>query len=82
MATVKDFLRFHTAAASHGNINDEERLTADSLNTFAGCFFAGSTRVTGMPTDDGERSEVYNVCRVPRGCWKANLTIASGSKKR
>jgi hypothetical protein len=74
-------LRFHIAA-SRENIGDEERLTTGSLNTFAEWFFAGFARLTGMPTDEGERSEVYHVCRLPRGRWKANLTTARGSEKR
>jgi hypothetical protein len=46
LATVKDFLRFH-AATSRGKIDEEERLTANSLNAFAEWFFAGVTWITG-----------------------------------
>jgi len=56
LATVKDFLRFH----EQGEIS--EKITYDSLNTFAEWFFAGFSRVTDTPTnDDDDRSEVYNV---------------------
>jgi hypothetical protein len=81
LATGKDFLHFH-AATSRGKIDEEERLTANSLNAFAEWFFAGVTRITGTPTDEGDRSEVYNVGTLPRGYWELNLTIASGSGKR
>lgn len=53
---VKDF-RFH-AASSSGKI--VELPTADSVNAFAEWFFAGLTRVTGTPTIDEDRSEVYD----------------------
>jgi hypothetical protein len=66
LATVKDFLRFQ-AATSRGIIDEEGRITADSLNTFAEWFFAGFTRVTGTPTDERHRSEVYNVGTLPHG---------------
>jgi hypothetical protein len=46
LATVKDFLRFQ-AAASKGLIAD--KITDDSLNTFAEWFFAGFTRVMDTP---------------------------------
>src|SRR2546423_5811475 len=39
---IQDFLSFH-AATSRGNIDEEERLTADSLNAFTEWFFAGFT---------------------------------------
>jgi hypothetical protein len=58
LATVKDFLRFH-AAASKGKI--KEKITTDSLNTFAEWFFAGFSRVTDTQTDADHRSEVYDV---------------------
>jgi hypothetical protein len=58
LATVKDFLRFR-AASGRGLI--DKKITADSLQTFAESFFAGFTRVTGTPTDEGERSDVFNV---------------------
>jgi hypothetical protein len=43
LATVKDFLRFY-AAASKGKI--KEKITTDSLNTFAEWSFAGFSRIT------------------------------------
>jgi hypothetical protein len=43
---VKDFLYFYIAA-SRCKIDEDERPTADSVNTFAGWFFAGFTRITG-----------------------------------
>ena len=58
LATVKDFLRFH-AAASKGKI--KEKITSDSLNTFAEWFFAGFSRVTETQTDADDRSEVYDL---------------------
>ena len=58
LATVKDFLRFH-AATSKGKI--KEKISCDSLNTFAEWFFTGFSRVTDTPTNDDDRSEVYNV---------------------
>jgi hypothetical protein len=58
LATMKDLFRFY-AATSQGKI--VEKPTADLVNTFAEWFFAGFTRVTGTPTNDDDRSEVYNV---------------------
>ena len=55
---VKDYLRFR-AATSRSKV--VEKPTADSLNAFAEWFFAGFSRVTGTPTDEDERSEVYDV---------------------
>jgi hypothetical protein len=57
---VKDFLRFYIAM-SRGKIDENERPTADSVNTFTKRFFADFTRITGTPTDEADRSEVYNV---------------------
>lgn len=59
LATVKDFLRFYSATSQPRL--DADRPTADSVNIVAEWFFAGFTRVTGTPTDEEERSEVYNV---------------------
>jgi hypothetical protein len=59
LATVKDFLRFYIAT-SRPRL-DADKPTVDSINTVAEWFFAGFTRVTGTDTDEGERSEVYNV---------------------
>ena len=58
-ATVNDFLRFHIVA-SRPRL-DADRPTVDSINVVAEWFFAGLSRVTGTKTDEGERSEVYNV---------------------
>ena len=55
---MKDFLRFHSAA-SRGKI--VEKITANSVNTFAEWFFAGFERGTGTLIDKLKRSEVYNV---------------------
>ena len=63
---MKDFLRFQ-AATSSGIIDEEGRVTVDSLNTFAERFFAGVTRVTGTPIEERDRSEVYNVGTLPHG---------------
>jgi len=62
LATVKDFLHFHIAT-SRGKI--VEKPTVDSVNTFAEWFFAGFTRITGTPTDEADKSEVYNVSAFP-----------------
>ena len=61
LITVKDFLRWH-AATSRGKI--VTAVTSDSLNTVAEWFFAGFSRVTGTPTHEDDRSEVYNVCTL------------------
>jgi hypothetical protein len=78
LATVKDFLRFY-AAPSEGII--AERITCDSLNTFAEWFFAGFTYVTDTPTNSKDRSEVYNVSTF-RHMWRApDLIFPSESGK-
>jgi hypothetical protein len=56
LAMVKDFLRFYKIV---------EKSTADSVNTFAEWFFAGFSRITGTPTDEEDRSEVYKVNIFP-----------------
>jgi hypothetical protein len=58
LPTVKDFVRF-LAAISSGKI--VELPTADSTNAYVVWFFAGFTRVTGTPTIDEDRSEVYSI---------------------
>jgi hypothetical protein len=58
LATMKDFLRFK-AATGQGMIM--EQTTCNSLNAFAEWFFAGFTRVTDTPTNEEDRSEVYDV---------------------
>lgn len=45
LANVKDCLRFHITT-SRGRLEDE-RTTADAVNTFVKCFFAGFARVAG-----------------------------------
>jgi len=65
LATMKDFFCFH-AAVSKGKI--VEKMTSDSLNTFAEWFFAGFSRVTGTPTNEDDRSEVYNVSTLRHMC--------------
>jgi hypothetical protein len=64
LATVKDFLRFYIAT-SRGKIDEDERPTTDSVNTFTKWFFAGFTRMTGTSTDEEDRSEVYEVSTRP-----------------
>ena len=59
LATIKDFLRFHIAI-SKGRI-DEQRITVDSVNTFAEWFFAGFARVTGSLISEEDRRAVYDV---------------------
>ena len=65
LVTVKDFLRFH-AATSKGKIR--EKITCDSLNTFAEWFFAGFSRVTDTPTCEDDRTEVYDVSTLRHMC--------------
>lgn len=47
-----------------------ERITYDSLNTFAERFFAGFTRITDRPTNSEDRSEVYNLSTFPLYCGR------------
>jgi hypothetical protein len=51
LTTVKDFLRFYIAT-SRGKIDENERPTADLVNTFTQWFFTGFARITGTPTDE------------------------------
>ena len=61
LATIKDFLRF-IASVSDGIIDDEDELvTADSMNTFTDRFFAGFARVTGDRIKEEDRRAVYSV---------------------
>jgi hypothetical protein len=60
LVTAKDFLRFYIAT-SRGKIDENERLTADSVNIFAERLFAGFIRITDTPTSEADRSDVYNV---------------------
>jgi len=62
LATVKDFLRFH----EQGEIS--EKITYDSLNTFAEWFFAGFRHVTDTPINGDDRSEVCNVSTLYHRC--------------
>jgi hypothetical protein len=54
LAPLKDFFRFR-AATSTGKI--VEKMTSNSLNTFAEWFFASFSRVTGTPTGALDRHE-------------------------
>ena len=67
LTTVKDFLRFYIATSRP--CLDADKPTVDSINTVAEWFFAGFTRVTGTDTDEGERSEVYNVRSQCASVW-------------
>jgi hypothetical protein len=55
LATMKDFFRFYIAR-SCGRI--VAKPTVDSINTNAGWFFAGFTRVTGTEINEEDRNEV------------------------
>jgi hypothetical protein len=57
-------LQFYIAT-SRSKIDESGRLTANSVNAFAEWFFAGFTHLTGTPTDEADRSEVYNVSAFP-----------------
>ena len=59
LATIKDFLRYHVAI-SRGRI-DDERITVDSVNTFAEWFFAGFTRVTSNLINEEDRRVIYDI---------------------
>ncbi|KAL9118138.1 MAG: hypothetical protein Q9187_005320, partial [Circinaria calcarea] len=72
LATIKDFLRFHIAI-SQGRIDEEGRITADSVNTFAEWLFAGWARVTGNTVDEDDRKAVYDFVH-PRN--KAQIPFA------
>ena len=68
LATIKDFLRF-IIATSRGVIdNGQQKVTVDSMNTFAEWFFAGFARVTGNRINEEDRRAVYDVstCRKRR----------------
>jgi hypothetical protein len=67
LITVKGFLRFYIAT-SRGKI--VEKLTIDSVNTFAKWFFAGFSYITGKPTDKEDGSEVYKANALPLGTWQ------------
>jgi hypothetical protein len=77
LVAVKDFVRFYIAT-SRGKI--VEKPTADSVNSFLEPVFAGFIHITGAPTDEEDRSEVYNVSALPLGRGGSNLTITSGSE--
>jgi hypothetical protein len=62
---AKEFFRFTPPWAVERSTL-KKGLTFDLLNTFAEWFFTGFTRVTGMPTDEGDRSEIYKVGTLPR----------------
>ena len=58
LTTMKDFLHFYITI-SWPQLSQVP--TVDSINTVAEWFFAGFTWVTGIETDIGERSEVFNM---------------------
>ena len=58
LVTIKDFLRFYTATSRPQLAKVP---TDESINTVAGWFFAGFTRVTGTDTDEEVRCEVCDV---------------------
>ena len=72
LATVKDFLRVYIAT-SRGKIDENERPTVDSVKTFAEWFFADFTRITGIPTDEADRSEGA----LPQGRGGSKLIITT-----
>jgi hypothetical protein len=80
LATLKDFLRFYIATSRP---RLAEKLTVDSINTFAEWFFAGSTQVTSIETDAEQRSEVYIMS--PSACfnyeWNDRSDIDSGYRR-
>lgn len=55
---IKGSLRFHVAI-SRGRI-DDKRITVDSVNTFAKCYCAGFTRVTGNLVNEEDRRAGLN----------------------
>ncbi|KAK5069138.1 hypothetical protein LTR64_008709 [Lithohypha guttulata] len=67
LAELKDFLRYKASIAK-GRITD--KMTTDSLNTFAEAFFAGFQRYTGNIVSEEDRSEVYN--------WVRSLLVQEG----
>jgi len=69
LTTVKDFLRFQAATGQGINI---EQTTYESLNALTEWFFAGFTRVTDTPTNEEDRSEVYDVSIF---CRRHELTL-------
>jgi hypothetical protein len=64
LATVKISYSFTSLQAAARSTRAEE-LTTNLVNAFAEWFFAGFTRFTGTPTDEADRSEVYNVSTFP-----------------
>ena len=58
LAIVKDFLRFYIVISRDKIV---EKITNDSFNAVTKWFFAGFNRVTETPTDEEEKSEVYDV---------------------
>jgi hypothetical protein len=56
------FFRFYIAT-SYGRI--VAKPTVNSIKIIAKWFFAGFTRITGTPTNEEDRSEVYNVSAPP-----------------
>ena len=59
LATIKSFLRYHVAI-NRGR-TDDERITVDSVNTFAEWSFAGFARVTDNLINEEDRRAVHDV---------------------
>lgn len=58
-----------------------EQTTYNSLNAFAEQFFTGFTRITDTPTNEKDRSEVYDVSIFRPLMAKADLILTNGSEK-
>jgi hypothetical protein len=58
-----------------------EQTTCNSLNAFTEWFFAGFTRIIGTPTNEADRSEVYDVSIFRHLMAKPDLILTSGSEK-
>lgn len=66
MVDVKDFVRFYYLQ-SKGRIGNNKYASTKSIVSAMEFFFAGFTRVTGTPTVEQERSEIFWVC-IPCYC--------------
>ena len=64
VATIRDFVRFH-ASVAEGRIDDNGRITTETVNTTLEHFFAGFSRITGSDISGEFRSEIYNVSTLP-----------------
>jgi hypothetical protein len=74
LVTVKDFIRFYIFI-SRGRIVG--KFTADSVNTFAEWPFASFTRVTDIPINNDERSEVHRMRPSPLSDLSCSRLICS-----